>query len=40
MALATELTREAVERRVRELGEWFHNLDLCGVQTAPQHYPR
>jgi tRNA (mo5U34)-methyltransferase len=38
MAPATELTREAVERRVRELGEWFHNLDLCGVQTAPQHY--
>jgi tRNA (mo5U34)-methyltransferase len=38
MTPATELTREAVERRVRELGEWFHNLDLRGVQTAPQHY--
>ena len=38
MAPATDLTREAVERRVRELGDWFHNLDLCGVKTAPQHF--
>ncbi len=38
MAPATELTQEAVERRVRELGEWFHNIDLCGVKTAPQHF--
>jgi tRNA (mo5U34)-methyltransferase len=38
MAPATELTREAVERRVRELGEWFHNIELCGVKTAPQHF--
>src|SRR4051812_13255656 len=33
-----------VERRVRELGEWFHNIDLNGVATAPNHflgdYPR
>ncbi|MGQ9367761.1 TIGR04290 family methyltransferase [Azospirillum sp. ST 5-10] len=38
------LTRDAIERRVRELGQWFHNLDLNGVQTAPDHflgdYPR
>ena len=31
-------------RRVHELGEWFHNLDLRGIQTAPEHflgdYPR
>jgi tRNA (mo5U34)-methyltransferase len=38
MALATELSREAIERRVCELGPWFHNLDLCGVQTAPHHF--
>ena len=24
--------------RVQELGEWFHNLDLCGVKTAPNHF--
>jgi len=30
--------REAIERRVRELGPWFHNLDLGGVKTAPDHF--
>lgn len=25
-------------RRVRELGKWFHNLNLNGVQTAPDHF--
>lgn len=24
--------------RVQELGEWFHNLDLYGVKTAPNHF--
>jgi tRNA (mo5U34)-methyltransferase len=24
--------------RVHELGEWFHNLDLNGVKTAPNHF--
>jgi tRNA (mo5U34)-methyltransferase len=41
---STTLTPERIRRRVRELGEWFHNLDLGGVQTAPNHflgdYPR
>jgi tRNA (mo5U34)-methyltransferase len=32
------LTPEQIQQRVRELGEWFHNLDLGGVQTAPQHF--
>lgn len=31
-------TRDAIETRVRELGEWFHNLDLGGVPTAPHHF--
>jgi tRNA (mo5U34)-methyltransferase len=34
----------ALEQRVRQLGDWFHNLTLAGVQTAPHHflgdYPR
>lgn len=38
------MTREQIAARVRELGEWFHNMDLEGVQTAPYHflgdYPR
>src|SRR3954447_26883654 len=37
-------TRDQIEQRVRELGDWFHNLDLNGVKTAPDHflgdYPR
>ncbi len=28
----------AIARRVDELGEWFHNLDLHGVRTAPNHF--
>jgi tRNA (mo5U34)-methyltransferase len=27
-----------IRRRVRALGPWFHNLDLHGVQTAPEHF--
>jgi tRNA (mo5U34)-methyltransferase len=42
--VATEWTRAEIEQRVRELGDWFHNLDLNGVRTAPHHflgdYPR
>src|SRR3954464_718788 len=29
---------EAIRERVRELGDWFHNLNLRGVQTAPNHF--
>ena len=33
-----------IERRIKQLGQWFHNIDLRGVQTAPDHflgdYPR
>jgi tRNA (mo5U34)-methyltransferase len=27
-----------IERRVRELGDWFHNIELQGIKTAPQHF--
>lgn len=30
--------RAALERRIAELGPWFHNLDLAGVRTAPDHF--
>ena len=31
--------KEAVlVRRIAELGEWFHNLDLHGIPTAPHHF--
>lgn len=35
---AATWTEEAIRRRVAELGEWFHNMDLRGVQTAPDHF--
>lgn len=31
-------SRDDIERRVRELEPWFHNIDLRGVQTAPHHF--
>jgi tRNA (mo5U34)-methyltransferase len=41
---APTMTRDEVEAQVRRLGPWFHNLNLAGVQTAPEHflgdYPR
>jgi tRNA (mo5U34)-methyltransferase len=32
------LTTEQIEDRVRNLGPWFHNMNLGGVQTAPDHF--
>src|SRR3954452_4247682 len=31
-------TPPGLEARIRALGPWFHNLDLGGVRTAPQHF--
>ena len=30
--------REELARRISELGNWFHNIDLHGVPTAPDHF--
>jgi len=35
---AAGVDRDALSRRIAELGEWFHNLDLHGVATAPNHF--
>lgn len=32
------MTTAEIEARVRALGEWFHNIDLGGVWTAPDHF--
>lgn len=32
------MNRMQIERDVSRLGPWFHNLDLNGVPTAPQHF--
>ncbi len=31
-------TRAEIEARVQALGDWFHNIDLLGVPTAPAHF--
>ena len=31
-------TPRALERRIRALGPWFHNLVLDGIATAPNHF--
>jgi tRNA (mo5U34)-methyltransferase len=42
--MQSALTAEQMQQHIRELGPWFHNLNLGGFQTAPQHflgdYPR
>lgn len=35
---ALPMSREEIERKVTELGEWFQNIDLHGVKTAPDHF--
>ncbi|MGI4744778.1 MAG: TIGR04290 family methyltransferase [Janthinobacterium lividum] len=35
---ATCWTPERIRSRADALGPWFHNLDLCGVRTAPDHF--
>jgi tRNA (mo5U34)-methyltransferase len=33
-----QYTTAEIEHRVQELGPWFHNLNLQGVPTAPEHF--
>lgn len=32
------LSTEDIRRRAEALGPWFHNIDLNGVRTAPDHF--
>lgn len=38
MSRAAAPNRECIRQQIRELGEWFQNLDLRGVPTAPHHF--
>ncbi|CAA9502444.1 MAG: Methyltransferase type 11 [uncultured Sphingomonas sp.] len=38
LAASQASDRGAVEQRVKELAPWFHDLDLKGVRTAPDHF--
>jgi len=31
-------SRQDLERRIRSLGDWFHNIEIGGVLTAPDHF--
>lgn len=31
-------TDSELHQRIQDLGEWFHNINLKGVQTAPEHF--
>src|SRR3712207_2631967 len=33
-----ELSPNDIEQRARARGQWFHNRDLHGVKTAPDHF--
>lgn len=33
-----QLTEHELESRIQEIGPWFHNLRLKGIQTAPEHF--
>ncbi len=34
----TDWTADRVRQRAAELGPWFHNMELMGVRTAPEHF--
>ena len=34
----SRLSQEQIRAQIEELGPWFHNLDLNGVATAPEHF--
>jgi tRNA (mo5U34)-methyltransferase len=38
IASESALTPAEIESQVRALGPWFHNIDLKGVKTAPDHF--
>ena len=38
MEIAERLSPAETQKRIDELGAWFQNLNLNGVQTAPQHF--
>jgi tRNA (mo5U34)-methyltransferase len=36
--ISPDKLKEQIEENVRKLGKWFHNIDLHGVKTAPDHF--
>lgn len=38
LTFSKDTTLERIQDDVQKLGKWFHNIDLNGVQTAPDHF--
>jgi tRNA (mo5U34)-methyltransferase len=38
MSAADTLDPEEIRRKASALGTWFHNIDIHGVKTAPDHF--
>jgi tRNA (mo5U34)-methyltransferase len=38
VAAPARLEPAEMERQIRALGPWFHNIDLGGIKTAPEHF--
>ena len=38
MSMDAGWTAERVRQRAAALGPWFHNMELKGVPTAPDHF--
>jgi tRNA (mo5U34)-methyltransferase len=36
--MTDQRTQEQLANRIRSLGDWFQNMNLAGVQTAPRHF--
>jgi tRNA (mo5U34)-methyltransferase len=34
----TQLSRNEIRARIQSLGPWFHNIELGGIATAPEHF--
>jgi len=37
-SMQNRLEAAEIQRRIEALGNWFHNIDLNGVKTAPNHF--
>src|SRR4051812_43189868 len=38
LASPPPLDQAEIKRQIHQLGKWFHNLNLGGIQTAPDHF--
>ncbi len=38
MSISDARSREVIRAEVERLGPWFHNIDLAGISTAPDHF--